>query len=248
MLLIERIAELENQVKFLTSKIEDLSKNTEQRYPKPVTIAGGVQSRTLNQSADINTGFGPVLGNSVIFNNSELATPPMNAEPVSPTIGYNKHSHSRYSGGALIKGVIEIVEYDATWWATITNPHSQQFWQTPPQIASDVNSDGKTVSKIGLLDLVFNPDGGYDSEGNAIGKWGVAALEIDIQKCNFVKRRTTDGSGGEKIGDIEKDSKGIEMKGPLYNEDQTKTSIVWDENGGCWRLYAAYSPGTVDGT
>jgi len=251
MLLVDRIAALEDQIKFLQTKVEDLSKNTENKTIPPVSISGGVQTRGLISPIDIEAGYGSITGNGVIWNNSELDTPPLNAEPSVPTEatgrGYNKHTHSRFSGGALIKQNLEIVEYDPTDWALIVNPHSQQFWQTTPKIRTTTNSKGETVDMIGVLDLVFSPDGGYDLNNKPIGKWGVATLEINIKACQFVQRRTTDGTGGEKIGDIELDSKGQEMKGPLWNEDQTKTSIVWDENGKCWRFYAAYSPGTVDG-
>ena len=32
------------------------------------------------------------------------------------------------------------------------------------------------------------------------------------------------------------------MKSPLWNEDTTKTSVIWDENSKCWRLLAVYAP------
>jgi hypothetical protein len=237
MLLVDRIKALEDQITFLQSKIEDLSKNTEQKYPKPITVVGGGLSRGLISPVDINTGFGPISGNGIIWNNAELNTPPINAEPPLPTVGYNQHTHSRFSGGALIKDYLEIVEYDPIWFATITNKHCQQFWQTEPQIATDLNTNKQTVFKIGTLDLVFNPD---------TLTWGTVACEIDIKKCFFVQRRTEDGDG-QLAGDIQKDSKGNEMKGPLWNEDQTKSSIIWDEDSQVWRLYAAYSPGTPTG-
>ena len=238
MLLVDRIKALEVEIDFLISKIEDLSKNTEQKHMGPVSIVGGVQNRGLLSPADIETGLGPIIGNGIIWNNGELNTPPANAEAPTPTKGYNKHTHSRYSGGAIIKQNFEIVEYDPTWFATITNKHSQQFWQTDPQIKKSLNSKNESVDTIGLLDLTFNPD---------TLKWGVATLEIDIKACQFVQRRTTDGTGGEKVGDIEKDENGIEMKGPLWNEDQTKSSIIWDPDSQVFRLYAAYAPGTPTG-
>lgn len=249
MLLIDRIKILEDQIKFLQSKIEDLSKHTEQKKIPPVTISGGVQNRGLLSPIDIDAGLGSIMGNGVIFNDGELDYPPANAEAPAPTKGYNKHTHSRYSGGALIKQNLEIVEYDPTDWALITNPHSQQFWQTNPKIRTTRTTDDshRTVEMIGSLDLIFNPDAGVDAiTGNPIGKWGVATLEIDVRKCNFVQRRTADGDG-QVAGDIQNDSKGIPMSSPLYNSDQTKTSIIWDEDNQVWRLYAVYSPGTVTG-
>ena len=230
MLLVDRIKAMEVEIDFLISKIEDLSKNTEQKHMGPVSIVGGVQNRGLLSPADIETGLGPIIGNGVIWNNGELNTPPANAEAPAPTKGYNKHTHSRYSGGALIKQNLEIVEYDSTWFATITNKHSQQFWQTNPVIATEVNTNKETVEKIGCLDLVFNPD---------TLTWGTTAYEIDIRKCYFVER--------DADGLIVLDSKGKEKKSPLYNDDQTKTSIQWDEDSQVWRLYAAYAPGTPTG-
>ena len=238
MLLVDRINAMQVEIDFLISKIEDLSKHTEQKNIPPVTIAGGVQNRGLLSPVDIDAGLGSIMGNGVIFNDGELDYPPANAEAPTPTKGYNKHTHSRYSGGALIKQNLEIIEYDPTDWALIINPHSQQFWQINPKIKKTLNSKNESVDTIGPLDLIFNPD---------TLTWGVATLEIDIKKCFLVQRRTTDGDNGEKVGDIEKDENGIEMKSPMWNFDQTKTSIIWDSDNKVFRLYAIYSPGTVDG-
>jgi hypothetical protein len=224
-----RIKELEDKIIELTSKVEDLSRNTEGTYKKPITVTGGGRDRGLISSVDIKTGMGQMLGGSIIWNTSELGNPPANVEPPVPdTItgkGYNKHSHSRFSGGALIKDVLEIVEYDFV--ATpVTNKHSQQFWVTQPQIKKEINTNGEQVDKIGLLDLIFNPDK---------GTWGVASYEIDVKKCFLVER--------DENGDIMLDSKGQEKKSLLYNPDTTKTSITWDESGNCWRLFSVYAPG-----
>jgi len=231
MLLVDRIKALEDQITFLQTKMEELSKNLEKKYLPPTTITGGVQNRGLLSPVDIDAGLGSIMGNGVIWNNGELNTPPANAEAPLPTKGYNKHTHSRYSGGAIIKQNFEIVEYDPTWFATITNKHSQQFWQTNPVIATDVNTNKETVEKIGPLDLVFNAD---------TKTWGTTAYEIDIKKCFFVER--------DANGIILKDSKGIDKKSPLYNTDQTKSSIIWDADSQVWRLFAIYSSGTPDGT
>lgn len=222
----ERVAQLEQYTKFLLSKIADLSKNTEEKYKQPYTVSGGIKERGSSTPIDAKSGLNPKLSGHVIWNDTEVQAP-LNKEPSIPSKGYNKHSHDRYSGGALIKDMLEIVEYD--WDSTspkIVNKHSQQFWKKQPKIKTEVNSKKQTVDKIGNLDLVFNPD---------TKTWGVAAYEIDIKKCNFVER--------DANGDIVTDSKGHEKKSPLYNEDQTKTSIVWDENAQTWRLYSAYAPG-----
>ena len=232
MSLNSRITELENIIIELTAKVEDLSRNTEGTYKKPITVVGGSRDRGTVSSVDIKAGMGQIQGGFVIWNTSELGNPPSNVEPPVPDSitgkGYNKHSHSRFSGGALIKDVIEIVEYDFVT-TPITNKHSQQFWVTQPNIKTEIDTSNPkkpTVEKIGLLDLVFNP---------STKTWGTPAYEIDVKKCYLVER--------DANGIIVVDSKGREMKSPLYNTDPTKTSIVWDENGNCWRLYAAYAPG-----
>ena len=223
----ERIIVLEQQVVALLAKISDLSANTEEKTQKPYTVAGGEKPSTTNMPIDAKTGLGAILANHVIWNDSEGFVPPLNAEPSLPTKGYNKHSHSRYSGGALIKDKLEIVEYE---WGTITNKDSQQFWVTQPQIKKEINSKGESIDKIGLLDLVFNPD---------TQTWGVAALEIDIKKCYFVER---DEEGNTVI-----DSRGNQKRSPLYHDNQLNNSIIWDEEGnngqGCWRLLAVYASG-----
>ena len=220
-----RITELENTIERLNKKIADLSANTEEKFNKPTTFAGGIRGQAITSPIDFKTGMSGTLGNGVIFNDSELIFPPSNAVPPLPTKGYNKHSHTRYSGGALIKGAIEIVEYKS---GVITNYHSQRFYNlTEEDIEPIVNTKGETVKKIGLLDLSFNAD---------TGTWGCTANEIDVKKCFFVQR--------DENGDIELDSKGQEKKSPLYNTDTTKTSILWDESGNCWRLLAVYAEGS----
>jgi len=232
MLLVDRIKALEDQITFLQTKMEELSKNLEKKYLPPTTITGGVQNRGLLSPVDIDAGLGSIMGNGVIWHDGELDFPPANAEAPLPTKGYNKHTHSRYSGGAIIKQNFEIVEYDPTDWVTVPprNPHSQQFWQTNPKIRTTTNSKDETVEMIGALDLIFNSD---------TKNWGTAAYEIDINKCYIVER--------DADGDIVLDSKGKEKKSPLYNTDQTKTSIQWDEDNQVWRLYAAFAPGTPTG-
>jgi hypothetical protein len=219
-----RIKELEDKIIALEAKTKDLSATTEQKYRTPVTIGGGSQAQGNTSSISISSGFGAIKGGPVLWNDKEINAP-YGTQPAIPTIGYNKHAHSRFSDGALIKDVIEIVEYE---WGTITNKHSQGFLKPTdqPMIKKEQNTAKEQIDKIGLLDLVFNPD---------TKTWGCPAYEIDVKKCYLVER--------DKDGIIKKDSKGQEMKSPLYNSDTTKTSIVWDENGNCWRLYCAYAPG-----
>jgi hypothetical protein len=220
----EKIIELENQINNLKATIKSLSDNTDNKFKKPISIVGGTIKQSLARPIDTRSGRGLISGGRVIFNNTETQVV-YGQQPPNPTIGYNKHSHSRYSGGALIKDVLEIVELE---WGAITNKHSQGFLkpENQPPIASEVNSNGETVEKIGLLDLVFNPD---------TQTWGVSAYELDVEKCYLVKR--------DENGDIELDENGNEKKSPLYNTNQTKTSVVWDKNGQCWRFLAVYASG-----
>jgi len=219
-----RIEFLENTVLALSAKVADLSRNTEGTYKKPISIVGGGKDQSLTRPIDIRSGRGLVSGAGVIWNNTEIDGV-YGTQPTTPTIGYNKHAHSRFAGGALIKDVVEIVEYE---WGAITNKQSQGFFKPEdfPKIKKDINTKLQSVDKIGLLDLVFNPD---------TLTWGCPAYEIDIKKCYLVERDIN--------GDIALDSKGQAKRSPLYNADQTKTSIVWDENGNCFRLYCVYAPG-----
>lgn len=224
----ERIKALEDQIKYLNAQILDLTSNRDTGYQSPTTVLGKNKDISLIRPIDPKSGLGRIYGNSLVWNTSEIGNPPLNAEPVNPEMvegakGYNKHSHSRFSGGALIKDVLEIVEYV---WGSITNKHSQAYWNPEPQIKTYLNSKGEVVEAIGNLDLTFNPD---------VKKFGVAAYEIDVNKCYLVMR--------DENGDIMLDENGNEMKSPLYNEDVTKTSVVWDINGQCFRFYAAYAPG-----
>jgi hypothetical protein len=228
----ERLEFLENELKEAKYIIGQLLSESGKKFQKPVSIVGGAQSRGNISPVDSKTGLNPMTGGAVIWHTSELGNPPNNEEPMNPesivgAVGYNKHSHSKFSGGALIKDVLEIVEYD--WDNTdpeIENMHSQSFWVTQPKIKQDKNTNNENVDKIGLLDLVFNPD---------TQTWGCAALEIDIKKCYLVER--------DSEGNIALDSKGQQKKSLLYNSDSNKTSIIWDENGNCFRFLAVYATG-----
>jgi hypothetical protein len=226
----EQIAKMQAEIKELKSAVAASSSNTDNAPPPPTTFVGGSRDRSLIQSIDAKSGQGQVRGNQLIWYSGEIDQP-LNQEPdnpdthpgiVSSTKIFNKHTHSRYSGGALLKNSLEIVDYDLS---LIDNPHSQIFWKTKPTIKKEKNSQDQSVEKIGLLDLIFNPD---------TKTWGVSAYEIDVTKCYVVQK--------DENGIIKKDSKGQDMKSPLWNEDTTKTSVIWDKNGKCWRFLAVYAP------
>jgi len=219
----DRILELEQLVKQLQEKLDYVSGRTEEIRPQPATQIGQIEFKH-GITPSTGTGLGRVwtYPGGVLWNDAENLQPPWGST-INPVIGYNKHSHSRYSGGALIKDMLEIVDYDLTDYST--NLHSQSHWKIEPPIRKVFSSSGQVVSKIGKLDLVFDPN---------VTMWGTVAYEIDVRKCSFVLRGTD--------GKISKDKYGHEMSAPLYQDDPTKTSIVWDADGGCWRIYAVFAP------
>ena len=235
MTLNERIEQLENMVLQLSVKVRDLTQNTEDKTTLPQSVVGGIRDRSTIRPIDQTSGLNQNLGGAVIWNSPEInvtpGTPPVDPETIHGSKGYNKHSHSRYSGGALIKGILEIVEYDDDW--SSINPHSQGYWNPVPKIKMMAPTVGLAVPMIGALDLVFNADK---------KTWGCPAYEIDVKKCFFVERVSVIDDSNPTLGEIKKDSKGKEMKSPLYSTDVTKTSVAWDENGQCWRFYAVYAP------
>jgi hypothetical protein len=229
MTLNEKIADLQEQLTTLSNQINAVQRDTQTPDQRPRTSIGGSKIIGSSNPIDPSSGRGAMSGGYVIWNNTEISSP-YGIQPEIPTIGYNKHSHSRFSGGALIKDVLEFVEYD---WGTIDNKHSQRFFKPGdpfPQLATEQNSDDEPIEKIGLLDLIFNPD---------TKTWGVSAYELDIKKCYFVEK--------DKDGNIVKDENGNDKKAPIYNENQQHSSIIWDKNGreglGCWRFLAVYASG-----
>jgi len=206
MTLNERIEFLEQTVNTLSAQLKALSANTEGKDKTNYSIVGASRD--------------PNIDRPIIWNNTEINAS-YGTQPATPKFGYNKHSHSKFAGGALIYGVIEIVDYD---WGVVTNKQSQSFLEELP-IVKENNTKGESVDRIGLLSLVFNPD---------TKTWGCPAYEIDVKKCFLVERDVN--------GNIAIDGRLQEKKSSLYNVDTNKTSIVWDEMGGCWRLYCVYAP------
>jgi hypothetical protein len=223
--LYQQIEELETQIEALKTKVYDFSKSTEEKDIKPYSAVGNKRDRSNIRPADISTGLGQIFSGAIIWNDSEQNQPPYGTKPTNPTKGYNRHSHSRYSGGALDIKTLEIVEYNINWETNGNfQKDCQSLWRGFPPIKTQQNSKNEQVDKIGLLDLVFNAD---------LGKWGVTTSEIDIKKCYLVER--------DSAGELAKDENGHDKKALLYNADETKTNIIWDKNARCWRFYAVYS-------
>jgi hypothetical protein len=224
--LYQQIQELEEELINLRSKLDDISKGTEEKDIKPYSAVGSKRDRSQSHPTDVSTGLGQVFTGGVIWNDSDQKIPAYGTKPITPTKGYNRHSHSRYSGGALDINTLEILEYDVNWETDDDiSKHSQGLWNYIPRLKTQQNTAKENVDKIGLLDLIFNAD---------TVKWGVSSFEIDIKKCYLVSRDPI-------TGEIEKDENNVEKKALLYNTDTTKTNIVWDKNAKCWRFYAVYA-------
>jgi len=217
--LTAHIDELLKRIEILENKIKDTSTNTEEKDPTPYTI-GSINKNPLRISDIGTTGDG-----SILWNDSELNSPPLYTRPPDPNKGYNKHFHTQYAGGALDINAFEIIEYDIDWLSDPTHsPDSQQFWKDEPKILQVQNSKNEMIEKIGNIALVFDAD---------LEQWGASSFEIDIEKCYFVKK--------DENGDIEIDENGVEMKAPIFNVDETKTSIIWDAENECWRFHAIFA-------
>ena len=245
----ERIKWLEARISQLESRQDNLSSKTEGKIQPPRTEFGYLGDRTTIHPMDLGSRKG-YLGGTIYWNDTEIGEGIGN-QPSSPNQGFHKHTHSRFAGGALIKGAVEIVEYENE--DGDLNFHSQQFRdESKWKIAKEergTEGNRESVDKIGLLDLIFNPD---------TQTWGVATYGIDVESCYFIKRRKVaakDEYGnpveGQNIGDIEKDENEHEMKSALYivkedgTQDIASSSIIWDKNGrqgmGVFRLLSAYA-------
>ena len=220
---MEKSYSIADRLKMLELRLEQLESSfldSAQAQSESTNKADGVTSKVAqdNKSLDKN----------IIFNSTEIGLPrseqPTNPESVPLVRNYNRHTHSRYSGGALIAGEVEAVEYDLTK-AGATNPHSQNNWNDKEVIKKTVNTRGEVVESRGNIELWFNPD---------TRTWGSTAYYIDVKECYLIER--------DSNGDIAKDDIGNEKKSPLYNNDINKSSVAWDSTAKVWRLLAAYAP------
>jgi len=127
-----KIIELENKIKTLQKDTDDVKAIT------PYSKVGGVRDRAQSRVVEPSTGLGGTFGSNLAWNDTELKIPPYGQKPIDPTRGYNKHFHSRYSGGAFDWRVTEIVEFDTDWTTDSDRcPHCQQLFRTEPPIKKD---------------------------------------------------------------------------------------------------------------
>ena len=242
----DRILELENLVSELTIKLNYALKKTEEIRPPSTSRVPQIQLKP-NLIGSAGTGLGQVgmAGDSgVLFNDSEARRPAWGTQPVAPQKGYNKHSHSRFAGGALDIHTLELVEYttsdpdaddpvilDANGRAI--NKHCQNYWDVLPNI---VKENG--VDKIGMLDIAFDTDS---------KKWVAGAGLIDVERTYLVQYEIVIEDDKE-VKKIKKDSNGVEMKSPLLDasgsqsDNLDKSNVIWDADAQCWRFYAVFKP------
>lgn len=241
----EQIAQLKRDIATLKSKVRDLSTNTEESTIRPYSRVGGLPHRSKSRPIDISTGLGGTFGGYMIWNNAEIEVLPYGTQPQTPSKGYSKHSHSEFSGGALDINTLKLVEYltneDGNILSTdgdVLNKHCQGYWKQNPSIATEPDSSGNPIPKIGLLDIAFDPD---------TATWKASgALEIDVRNTYMVEYEyTKDGSpveagteGATKT--IAKDENDVEKKSPLLSDDAFKSNIIWDKDAQVWRFYAVF--------
>jgi len=141
--LLSQLLELKAQINFLEAKIKTLENEAELvKSRAPFSIVGGERDRSHTRPVDPSTGLGSTFGGSMTWNDSDTKLPPWGqTRPDDPTIGYNKHFHSRYSGGAFDIGIIELIKFD-TDWATDSdrNPNCQHLFKTDPKVVKDENN------------------------------------------------------------------------------------------------------------
>lgn len=256
MTLNDRIRTLETMVKSLEARIVELTRQTQTSRKKPETIVGRPDlGKTTIPAPSSGTGLGRVYGGqeNVLFNNAERARIPFGTQPDEPVRGYNKHGHSRFSGGALDINTLELVEYETNEEGTILgsdgqplNKHCQQHWKNPPEIAKDGE-----VEKIGHLDISFDKDKRM---------WVTGSNEIDVERTYLVQyiwkkdgvEVSPDTEGA--VREIKKDANENEMKSPLLytladtatlegrNKNLNKSNVYWDADALTWRFYSVFKP------
>lgn len=215
----DRIRLLESQIDTLKSELNN-QRNKIKKYKKPHSTNKAKKKMLIAGDPGHNS---EVL---TVWNDAEAKRPALNEKPDEPNRAYNRHMHSRYSGGALAIGVLEIVEYDIDWDEDeARSKHSPGYWQSDPPIKKVQNAQGENVSKIGNLDINFNPE---------TGKWEAGGSNIDVEDTQFLKYNAS--------GQIETDGNGNEKSAPLFVDGDTdKQNVVWDSDNQTWRFYAVYA-------
>lgn len=150
----DKIRQLENQIKTLQAKVLDLTNKTEATRAKPESKVALLDLSKTTPVPSSGTGLGklPNRNAGIIWNDADAQNLGFGQQPSTPTKGYNKHFHGRYSGGALDINTLELVEYEFDG----QNPDCQSYWKTPPNIAKDEEGNEKIsdLSKSMVWDKV----------------------------------------------------------------------------------------------
>lgn len=136
-----KIKILEDKIKSLEAKVLDLTTKTEAIRIRPESKVPKTDLSRQTPMPSTGTGLGkfPARAGNIIFNDADAQLKPFGQMPLTPTKGYNKHSHSRYAGGALDINTLELVEYGFDG----QNPHCQSYWETQPSIELDEDGNEK---------------------------------------------------------------------------------------------------------
>ena len=186
----QRIKELEKTIEELKHKVRDLSDNVEEKSVKPYSKVGGQRDRAQIRSSDISSGLGQLFGGNTVWNDSELKLPPYGQKPSNPTKAYNRHSHSRFSGGALDINTLELVQYDCDWNTGIWNKDCQGFWKVYPSIAKEKKANGIEIEKIGNLEITFDPEKGKWVAGSGWIKYFISNDRLEVKYNNIITGAT----------------------------------------------------------
>ena len=216
----DQLDTLYKTVQELQDKMNDISSNTESKDPAPYAKANAYSSLHISDLKNSIDGF-------LIWNDAELKIPPFGQKPDEPTVGYLKHFHTRYAGGALDINAMEFVQYNIDWDTDATHSkHSQQLWKDQPAILQMENAKNEKIDMIGKLDMLFDVE-------NKI--WSAVPHFINVEKVFLVQIDPL--TGLPKL-----DINGKPMQSPLLNtSDPTKSSVIWDTSALCWRFFAVYT-------
>jgi hypothetical protein len=245
------LAEIQTMSDYLQSRVGATNNEQNEKVGSKSSSGSISGAGTVTGAYDVATGRPYTQGGQIVWNDQEISPSPLQAssEITEPTKGYHKHSHGEFSGGAIDVNTMMLVEYERLSSEgdddddnPIMNPkikltegdcneHCQSEFKSEPLIVKADKTEAGTenvtqVEKKGKVAWIFNAES---------SKWGCAAYEIDVKKCFLVQR---DENGKIELDDSEEPK---EKKSCLWNEDQTKTSVVWDKNAGCWRFYAAFA-------
>jgi len=140
----DRIKLLENEIRNLKAKVSDLATKTEAGRIKPESKVPKIDLSRQTPMPSTGTGLGklPARAGNIIFNDGDAQLKAFGQMPDTPTKGYNKHSHGKFSGGALDINTLELVEYEDLEISG-HNKDCQSYWKEQPSIELDEDGNEK---------------------------------------------------------------------------------------------------------